>query len=129
MVQKKKAPAKSQKKEKESVRKSSPTGGQTAKPKKKEVSSSSDPQNALGKKYTCHSCSTKFYDLNKPEKICPKCRADQTQKPTGKQKGRASKVSEYDITEDEIAEVPDELIDETEEIEIDEETVIDEEEV
>ena len=31
----------------------------------------------LGKKYTCYSCHTKFYDLGKAEPICPKCGADQ----------------------------------------------------
>jgi hypothetical protein len=31
----------------------------------------------LGKKYNCYSCHTKFYDLGKPEPICPKCGADQ----------------------------------------------------
>jgi hypothetical protein len=31
----------------------------------------------LGKKYTCYSCHTKFYDLGKPEPLCPKCGADQ----------------------------------------------------
>ena len=31
----------------------------------------------LGKKYTCYSCHTKFYDLGKPMPICPKCGADQ----------------------------------------------------
>lgn len=31
----------------------------------------------LGKKYTCYSCHTKFYDLGKPEPICPKCGSDQ----------------------------------------------------
>lgn len=31
----------------------------------------------LGKKYSCYSCHTKFYDLGKPEPICPKCGADQ----------------------------------------------------
>jgi uncharacterized protein (TIGR02300 family) len=31
----------------------------------------------LGKKFTCYSCHTKFYDLNKPEPLCPKCGADQ----------------------------------------------------
>lgn len=30
---------------------------------------------ALGRKYACHSCSTKFYDLNKPDAKCPKCGA------------------------------------------------------
>lgn len=31
----------------------------------------------LGKKYTCYSCHTKFYDLGKPLPVCPKCGADQ----------------------------------------------------
>lgn len=31
----------------------------------------------LGRKYTCYSCHTKFYDLGKPIPICPKCGADQ----------------------------------------------------
>lgn len=31
----------------------------------------------LGKKYTCYSCHTKFYDLGKPVPNCPKCGADQ----------------------------------------------------
>jgi hypothetical protein len=31
----------------------------------------------LGKKYTCYSCHTKFYDLGKPMPLCPKCGADQ----------------------------------------------------
>lgn len=32
---------------------------------------------SLGKKFSCYSCHTKFYDLGKPEPICPKCGADQ----------------------------------------------------
>ena len=31
----------------------------------------------LGRKYTCYSCHTKFYDLGKPIPVCPKCGADQ----------------------------------------------------
>jgi hypothetical protein len=31
----------------------------------------------LGKKYECFNCGTKFYNLGKPEAICPKCRANQ----------------------------------------------------
>jgi hypothetical protein len=31
----------------------------------------------LGKKYTCYSCHTKFYDLGKPIPVCPKCGSDQ----------------------------------------------------
>lgn len=29
-----------------------------------------------GKKFTCWSCSAKFYDLNKPSPKCPKCGAN-----------------------------------------------------
>ena len=31
----------------------------------------------LGKKYECYNCHTKFYNLGKPEPICPKCGANQ----------------------------------------------------
>jgi hypothetical protein len=31
----------------------------------------------LGKKYECYNCRTKFYNLGKPEAICPKCGANQ----------------------------------------------------
>jgi hypothetical protein len=30
----------------------------------------------FGRKFTCYSCSSKFYDLNKPNPKCPKCGAD-----------------------------------------------------
>lgn len=39
----------------------------------------SKPQ--LGRRYTCFKCSARFYDLNKPEPLCPKCNADQRQDP------------------------------------------------
>lgn len=31
----------------------------------------------LGRKYSCYSCHTKFYDLGKATPVCPKCGADQ----------------------------------------------------
>jgi uncharacterized protein (TIGR02300 family) len=31
----------------------------------------------LGNKHECYSCGTKFYDLGKPEALCPKCGANQ----------------------------------------------------
>ena len=31
----------------------------------------------LGNKHDCYSCGAKFYDLGKPEPICPKCGANQ----------------------------------------------------
>lgn len=35
------------------------------------------PAKDLGTKYTCFKCATKFYDMKKPEPLCPKCGADQ----------------------------------------------------
>lgn len=37
---------------------------------------------ALGTRYTCYECEKKFYDLNRPEPICPGCGADQREDPT-----------------------------------------------
>ena len=31
----------------------------------------------LGKKFECYNCRTKFYNLGKPDAICPKCGANQ----------------------------------------------------
>ncbi len=35
------------------------------------------PAKDLGTKHTCVKCGAKFYDLKKPDAICPKCGADQ----------------------------------------------------
>jgi uncharacterized protein (TIGR02300 family) len=35
------------------------------------------PELKLGTKYDCFNCGTKFYDLGKPEPVCPKCGANQ----------------------------------------------------
>jgi hypothetical protein len=35
----------------------------------------------LGNKYVCYKCGAKFYDLNRPEPLCPKCGADQRKRP------------------------------------------------
>jgi uncharacterized protein (TIGR02300 family) len=42
------------------------------------------PAKDLGTKYTCFKCGTRFYDLKKPEPLCPKCGADQRQGPASK---------------------------------------------
>ena len=34
-----------------------------------------DRSQRLGSKHHCFACGTKFYDLNKPQPICPKCQA------------------------------------------------------
>lgn len=33
-----------------------------------------------GNKFTCFKCGCKFYDLNRPLAICPKCGADQAER-------------------------------------------------
>lgn len=35
----------------------------------------------LGKRYHCFHCGLKFYDLNRPEPMCPKCGTDQRENP------------------------------------------------
>lgn len=35
----------------------------------------------LGTRYTCYECGAKFYDMNKPEALCPSCNADQANDP------------------------------------------------
>ncbi len=35
------------------------------------------PARDFGMKHTCYQCGAKFYDLKKPEPICPKCGANQ----------------------------------------------------
>lgn len=39
------------------------------------------PAKDLGTKWNCFKCQTKFYDLKKPDPICPKCGADQRESP------------------------------------------------
>lgn len=34
-----------------------------------------------GERYTCFQCGAKFYDLKKPEPLCPKCGVDQRTAP------------------------------------------------
>ena len=42
------------------------------------------PAKDLGTKFTCFKCSTKFYDMKKPEALCPKCGADQRESPANR---------------------------------------------
>ncbi len=45
----------------------------------------------LGTKWVCYDCETRFYDLKKPEPICPKCQADQRESPTFEKKTTRSR--------------------------------------
>lgn len=40
-----------------------------------------DRSERLGGKHQCFACGAKFYDLNRPEPVCPKCQANQLEKP------------------------------------------------
>ena len=51
------------------------------------------PVSKLGTKYQCFSCEAKFYDLNRPEPICPKCGADQRDRPRDEGKATGSPSS------------------------------------
>lgn len=52
----------------------------------------------LGNKFVCFKCSAKFYDLKKPEPVCPKCGSDQRENPAlkapaeGGRRGRLAAV-------------------------------------
>lgn len=67
------------------------------------------PAKDLGNKHVCFKCGTKFYDLKKPEPVCPKCGADQRESPALKapepRRGRlaAAKPVEVEPEEPEAA--------------------------
>jgi uncharacterized protein (TIGR02300 family) len=97
-----------------------------------------DPKARLGAKHVCFKCGAKFYDLNKPEPICPKCGTDQRTRPKLEPKAKTSPAGQRkqvtrpmvplleDEEEDEVLvdeeldlegveESPDEFLDEEEE--------------
>lgn len=49
-----------------------------------------EPRSRLGAKWECFSCGAKFYDLNKPEPLCPKCGANQLERPKTVPKPKSS---------------------------------------
>ena len=48
----------------------------------------------LGSKYQCQDCDTPFYDLGRPDAVCPKCgwnpKGEETPKAKGKGAGKTS---------------------------------------
>jgi uncharacterized protein (TIGR02300 family) len=52
------------------------------------------PAKDLGTKYLCFKCTTKFYDMKKPDPVCPKCGADQRESPANKpSEGRRGRLA------------------------------------
>jgi uncharacterized protein (TIGR02300 family) len=64
----------------------------------------------MGSKYLCFKCGAKFYDLKKPEPVCPKCGADQRESPSlrapekGERKRAPRAVVEEPAVEEEAVE-------------------------
>ncbi len=88
----------------------------------------------LGTRYQCFQCGLKFYDLNRPEPLCPKCGADQRENPNpdpreailarfkgkgGMVKGAAREdfeADEEEVEEDTDADEPEDLEEEEEDL-------------
>jgi hypothetical protein len=58
-----------------------PARKRTGPPRTVAVTVGSGVVSKLGTKWGCYNCGSRFYDLNKPEPLCPKCGADQRQRP------------------------------------------------
>jgi hypothetical protein len=80
------------------------------------------PAKDFGTKYVCFKCGTKFYDLKKPDPICPRCGADQREGQAARPaEGRRSRLSavpkiiepvepiEFVGDEDELEDIEDEV--------------------
>lgn len=42
------------------------------------------PAKDLGNKFVCFKCNAKFYDMKKPDPVCPKCGTDQRESPANR---------------------------------------------
>ena len=58
-----------------------PARGEAGRSVGRSAAAGGDPKARLGAKHLCFKCGAKFYDLNKPEPICPKCGTDQRNRP------------------------------------------------
>lgn len=70
----------------------------------------------LGTKHVCFKCGAKFYDLKKPNAVCPKCGADQKDA-TAKPEGRRSRLSAVPKIVEPVEPVEKEAGDDIEEVE------------
>ncbi len=85
----------------------------------------------LGKKHTCYSCQAKFYDLGKPQAVCPKCGANQKDaedaRPAPSSRSRrAPVVVEVPVIDDELEEETETVVEEDDSL-VAEEAVVEEE--
>jgi uncharacterized protein (TIGR02300 family) len=95
------------------------------------------PARDFGTKFVCFKCSTKFYDMKKPEPVCPKCGSDQRESPALKpqpegRRGRLAAVPKVvePVVEEEAAapETEEDALEEFDDDEV-EEAAADEEEI
>ena len=63
----------------------------------------------FGKKFTCWKCTTKFYDLNKPDAKCPKCGADPADDPNKGVPAPPPAAFGDDVVDDVEEDVPDDI--------------------
>jgi uncharacterized protein (TIGR02300 family) len=82
----------------------------------------------LGKRFKCYKCGTKFYDLNKPDPICPSCGEDQNIEESKKMLKRKRRRVLSKVKSD-IRPMPDEMEDIIETDEEVEEYVLDMEDI
>ncbi len=63
------------------------------------------PAKELGNKHVCYKCATKFYDMKKPDPLCPKCSADQRESPANRPQpeGRRGRLSAVPKTVEPVA--------------------------
>ncbi len=62
----------------------------------KERALEAERKERLGAKWTCYACGTRFYDLKKPEPICPRCEADQRESPVFQKKPARSRAELFE---------------------------------
>jgi uncharacterized protein (TIGR02300 family) len=83
----------------------------------------------LGRKYDCVSCGTKFYDLGRPEPVCPKCGFNMKEAQTedlyatssaARRRRRAEMALDADEPEEESPELAAELLDDDDAEELEE---------
>ncbi len=58
------------------------------------------PEIKLGTKNVCYGCGTKFYDFGKPDPVCPKCGANQNERPKNRGAEPRAKPAVFDDDEE-----------------------------